>query len=879
MQTLNIFLGSSFKMMKTRKRIGDIIRILNDKYINQNLHIKLNIWEDYTIGYSGKHKQQEYIDEMVLPSEICIFLFSHRVGKFTEMELEAKLQQYASAVSCFRMPYRGKWKQAVTDSLAKHNVSATDVQHDDELCQHIVYIVEDFIKNNIRQLKLEHKLETLYFYTTIPSDIPNIRTDVGTMIRDLDDFTIDDWGIHCVLHPRSNKVLLDETDHYMPILCKDIDDNEFDELCAGREKAADENHRLKRMTVFDMGKIHDDNSRVRDFLDKYGIFTDKVKDMNSIKWQLTKWIRKERKKLFSTYHVAVDARNGFLTLNNRSIAPLDIVDKSGGLTKSFATLRSQDDKISIAYNSGMDDVGVMKLVEERAEMKSAFDVQLTNLINRDTFSISVNTEEGKQLQGKILAVERTIETLTDNSLTVENAKLLLTNLRDLNELMLDIHRIENCSTEYVASKFLYSIGVFDTYLHPFFSQAEEDKMYVQLVEFADNTSLADPMVEIMRMNIGNMYSRAEEYPIACSFYEKAIENLQRMDKDCLNIKRNITYVFAHYFHIVQEHVGWEKMSEVLMMFREHISKMDETDNRYLIDRCMFTTAELTSIDIEDDDQIDVLHYAENLFREANEKNVIQPEDFPYGDVFVYLPNMIARYYIDHRNNCSEDQFSEYSQRSDELLKIAWINSHKLIVRRYEEGLFHQGEIMHNLGFLCASIPQMWERGLKAYQNAINLENRILNLTKECALEPRIAHTLLNYGALELQIMQHPNEFVATESYILNPLEKAKESMNIYSKHMAKDFNSELGYYQALQLKATILDEMFSKNAKAIILYNEAMDSYFKCWCWLKEHINNEYRMRFLDLSGRALLKRNFISQQEFDEVQRQCDSVVVSNNY
>ena len=81
-------------MMRTRKRIGDTVRVLNDKYINQDLHIKLNIWEDYTIGYSGKHKQQEYIDEMVLPSEICIFLFSHRVGKFTEMELEAKQEAH-----------------------------------------------------------------------------------------------------------------------------------------------------------------------------------------------------------------------------------------------------------------------------------------------------------------------------------------------------------------------------------------------------------------------------------------------------------------------------------------------------------------------------------------------------------------------------------------------------------------------------------------------------------------------------------------------------------------------------------------------------------------------------------------------------------------
>ena len=73
-------------------------------------------------------------------------------------------------------------------------------------------------------------------------------------------------------------------------------------------------------------------------------------------------------------------------------------------------------------------------------------------------------------------------------------------------------------------------------------------------------------------------------------------------------------------------------------------------------------------------------------------------------------------------------------------------------------------------------------------------------------------------------------YQASETLALNPLETAAESMKIYGKHMEHDFNSELGYFQALQLKATILDEMFSKNAKAIILYNEAMDSYFKCWC-------------------------------------------------
>lgn len=63
------------------------------------------------------------------------------------MELETKLQQDASAISCFRMPYQGKWKQKVIDFLAMHNVSATDVRCEDELCQYVDNLVEDYIQD------------------------------------------------------------------------------------------------------------------------------------------------------------------------------------------------------------------------------------------------------------------------------------------------------------------------------------------------------------------------------------------------------------------------------------------------------------------------------------------------------------------------------------------------------------------------------------------------------------------------------------------------------------------------------------------------------------------------------------------------------------
>lgn len=104
MAQINIFLGSSFKLMRIRRLVGDKIRQLNDKWLNNGVRIRLLIWEDFTIGYSGKRKQQEYIDEMVLKSEICFFMFSDRVGKYTKMELEAKLEQDKNAVNCYRLP-------------------------------------------------------------------------------------------------------------------------------------------------------------------------------------------------------------------------------------------------------------------------------------------------------------------------------------------------------------------------------------------------------------------------------------------------------------------------------------------------------------------------------------------------------------------------------------------------------------------------------------------------------------------------------------------------------------------------------------------------------------------------------------------------------
>ena len=108
-------------------------------------------------------------------------------------------------------------------------------------------------------------------------------------------------------------------------------------------------------------------------------------------------------------------------------------------------------------------------------------------------------------------------------------------------------------------------------------------------------------------------------------------------------------------------------------------------------------------------------------------------------------------------------------------------------------------------------------------------------------------------------------WVSTEISTLN---KSLTALDIYKRHL-----SELEYYQALQLKATVLDYMHKLDKENILLYNEATDAYYQCWIWNKANPKNQYRMKVVDYSGRALLQRRIISKEEYVKIRDICMTV------
>lgn len=865
MQVVNIFLGSSFRLMSMRRLIGDSIRKINDHWIKNGVQIKLHIWEDFIIGYSGKHKQQEYIDDMVLPSDICIFMFSHRVGIFTQMELEAKLKQNKDAVFCFRMPHKGSLQQSVIDSLNEIGVQAKDIVEEQIMCQEVNDIVENYIYRNITVDSNINKIKEMYFYTTIPDDLPKVQEEIGTTIRDFDDTTIDEWGIHCVLHPRKQLHLMDETDHYIPILKNEVSDEDLSELSNGIDKSSDQAHRMRRMSVFDMGNIFKNNVKVHKLLEDAGIFTDKITDMNSLKWKLHKWMRTERKKILSVSTCLFELQNGLININNTPIASLAEIDESGKLEKSVSEIERLSLNIYNAIENKSTDLVVSSIVDERNRLKSILDARIAYGINSWTNDIIKDSEEFKEVINKCTQLEIKINELLE--VHSGNKDEL-----ELKAMILQREKLEHWLTENnVTSPFrllsyqLYMVAIFDTYLNGVAQSLDEDSLYKRIIATTEEFHINDPNVEMIRMNVGNMYARNNDYLNARKSYITAIQNLQVLYDKSVSMARNITYAITHLAHLDLDMGDADCVKESLMMFKEHISRLDILNDSYLIDQCLYITAELCSIDIEDGTAHDIVALAEEMFEKANNKLYLNPNDYAYGDIFVYLPNMIARYYIDHD---SPEDATTYFLKAEKYINASWNNCLKLTEYRYEEGLFHQGELKHQLGFLYASKQHTWEKALDAYEAALNLKKRSFELTKYPSEEERIAQTLVNYGALELLILENIRCFQPTKEYKFSPLNKSLTALDIYKRHL-----SELEYYQALQLKATVLDYMHKLNKENILLYNEATDAYYQCWIWNKANPKNQYRMKFVDYSGRALLQRRIISKEEYDKIRDICMTV------
>ncbi len=880
--SISVFIGSSFKERPYRKRIGNRIRQLNDVWEQKGVRIYLKQWEDFRVQYRGKSKQLEYIDELVLPSDICIFFFGERIGKFTERELDACL--YAKkTVHCYRVPAKdGTLHDEVCAKLKTKGITPTDCATLDDFADDAIAKIEDYI-NNHHQVS-DTPCATVpekWLYTTIPDDNIARLDEFGTIVRNLDDQSEMFLGIRCKLHELRQVHLLEDTDHYTPYCKRDVSDRDLEEINRAMELLDDNGKRLKDFTFFVTkdSKIHENNAAIKSLLEPRELFTCKVKDADTIRWKLFSWLMGERNIMLNMAIPGLSLQKDYLLWNGSPVVSMKTLDSTD---KAF-TLSVQRDSISkrLVEAKRIDNEKRKRLQAEFRETEARLWLQVTSCVNKWILNEMTDKAQNELEQGNIEGIRRTLAVIeeqykeaeeqkkfaiknwqkllsvldvqiaqTETSLSGENAELLKNLLEEKEAILRNLVKANVAEPQQLLCTQLYLVGLYDTFIAPHQQPKEEDELYLRVINDADRFGLNDANVEMMRMNYGNNFNRQEKYGEALMHYQKAEENIERLEGEGWLLRRYRTTIYAMIFHTYREMGDTEGMNRILPKMKAHVDdSMSRNEVIFLADKAMYMGALLCGEGRFYGNDA-ALREAIRVFDLVEKRLQMEPTDQWFADIFCFLPNQIAGYLIDQ---------GKYSDVALYYLKRAFYHATRLMRVNRMDGLFHRGEIMHQMGFLYYNKGiRSWNRAENCYMDSLNCKKELMNECAPFEHEQSYAQTLVNLGAVEVSMLDIACQLAAGWGVMAyprpryNPVYFANEALSIYKKHLNKEsLNSEQNYYEALQLLGTAyyytgkLYHDDTQISRSVPLLQE-------CWDWNIAHPQNSYREKFEANSGSIL---------------------------
>ena len=826
------------------------------------MDVRLLIWEDYTSAYNGSSKQDEYIKDLVLPSTFAVFLADRKIRPFTRKELDAKKAQDKKAILCYLLPTgrrKKKYNDQLYSELMDDGLTVEKVCDVNDVCNRLERVIDGYVVQNGGKAGSEIGMNTKMFYTTLSDDKAFYLPRIETTIRRLDDFSKDNFGIHCVLHPTGNTDLLfKETDHYFPIFTVKASAENVAELDSAMKVQFDNATRLSYITLFDAsGDLYKNHSDIRRLIEGKDLFPTRFESVNDVFVELQSWLQREKKRLLA--NMSIEVKDGQIELNGKDAMTVAGADPTGKLDAAVSAKENADKEIEKTVATTPADSNIVGLVTQRntyqGYIQSFVNSRLNAWVERPIREDDWQEEEER----KIAEIDAFVKERMNGDVPEEIAWQVVEALMNKEKIVrLLVEKGYNYPHRLLSVQ-MYAIGVFDTYIKKVEQPKEEDELYGRLLIDAKQFRLEDPIVEMIRMNYANSFARTEKKAQAKQLYEEAIQNLEGLKDGSVIVNRYITIVYVHLIHLLLETENRLEAYRAIDRLREHVGNEDSEKIGYLVDKCMLAAVEVAAISIKDETQFDKVEAAQAVYKRAKELLKLTADSHEYGDVFVYLPNAIARYYIDHLKYQKEKTVEFYTKTAIQYLDDCIKNCVNLYKKNYSEGLFHMGEFYHQRGFLYARFPQTFGNGLADYQQALELRKLYFELSKDSSSECRIAQTLVNFGALELEMtpfveISRPDKLPILKS----ALNRAANAVKIYDEHRGEgDLAGEQHYYEALQLQGTVEYEI-SQEAGAILYYNYAIEHLLECWRWNLDNPANEYSETFEANAGRILRKHKFI---------------------
>lgn len=91
MENIKIFIASSSEVSSEREELEKYINRLSNRYKRYNLLLEPVLWENESKRFNSSRKQDDF-NQLLLKSDIVIFMFGSRVGEYTKEEFDVAVQ-------------------------------------------------------------------------------------------------------------------------------------------------------------------------------------------------------------------------------------------------------------------------------------------------------------------------------------------------------------------------------------------------------------------------------------------------------------------------------------------------------------------------------------------------------------------------------------------------------------------------------------------------------------------------------------------------------------------------------------------------------------------------------------------------------------------
>lgn len=880
MNTLSIFLGSSFHLSHERIVIGDGIRKLSDLWEQKGVRIHLLIWEDYRSEYTGQSKQLEYDRDLVEKSDIVFAMFRKSIGPWTEHELDVALASTKQPdIHCFCLPDNNR--NSYIAYLQAKGINTISVNNEETILSHITKIIEKFIASHSLVSASTTTYPAKFLYATIPSDMKTYRPQLGNMVRAIDTLAERQLNLRLRLHSYNTPAHIDtDTDHYLALFNNKTNCQEEAEFKTAVE-AIDQHRRLAAITVFKQshGRILADNHCVGPLLKNREIFTVSINSTDRIQLKLLLWLYNIGIPYIDINDVNISFHNNKITFFGCPVADVSVIDTTHEIRDLIAKKVDLDKKIQ--QLSCSTEPNRNNLLFSASTKNNAIKIRIMTLIVLELNNLLFNpskyvVDETQEIDVTQLleAAELEAQTLDDIRYSYSknwnrSQKVLydrIEYLRQHQPTVADIESISNLADarnkiirlayehglvepKALFEALLYTVSLADTYFADMI-EYDEDALFEQITALSDATGLTNPLIEMIRLNLGNAFARKGDFQQALNHYRTALAKFSFFNTSTPAVRNYLAHLFItvitesiEYYPHNPELKNW--ISEFLRLSAQWYSENDS----YIVQRAMALACYLAEVEFKAYIGKEIAQESESVMEILLSKNLLTPEDGEYGDIYCYFPNAIGRYYMEQIILVKDADHQTYFHKASKYLSICLEKSKALEDVNYAEYLNYASDAHHNFGYLLASVD--YAKALKHYKEALTMRRSIFEATAIPENEKAIAETLINTCWVYVYYMEDVMKHNTQGGIMLpeNPLAIADEAFEIYSRHYKKDIiGLETRYYTALLLKGYLQILLSCTDIPTDAKYG--IQCLKQCAEWDRQNPNNDQHNRIQDIVRR-----------------------------